>query len=175
MSPEAQRVRDIFVAAVNVPPDQWEAFLKEASAGDEELRRKVSDLLREHQEAGNFLNRPAAHVCATGDFDPAANGVAVPAAQESLGTVIGPYKLLELPFGHLATLEIPEPASLMGLSLSPDGTRLAATTERNVVAYGICAVSGRSWRRWTWTGQCRPTSRSALTLTNHRKPARPGR
>ena len=36
---------------------------------------------------------------------------------------------------RLATLEIPPgPASLTGLSLSPDGTRLAATTDYNVIA-----------------------------------------
>jgi len=36
---------------------------------------------------------------------------------------------------HLATLETPAgPASLTGLSLSPDGTRLAATTDYNVIA-----------------------------------------
>jgi serine/threonine protein kinase/WD40 repeat protein len=38
-----------------------------------------------------------------------------------------------LPPRRLATLETPGPASLMGLSLSPDGTRLAATTEYGVV------------------------------------------
>jgi hypothetical protein len=36
---------------------------------------------------------------------------------------------------HLATLETPAgPASLTGLSLSPDGTWLAATTDYNVLA-----------------------------------------
>jgi WD40 repeat protein len=35
---------------------------------------------------------------------------------------------------RLATLEIPGPADLSGLSLSPDGTRLAATTQQNVIA-----------------------------------------
>jgi serine/threonine protein kinase/WD40 repeat protein len=34
---------------------------------------------------------------------------------------------------HLATLEVPGPAGLWGLSLSPDGTRLAATTDYNVM------------------------------------------
>jgi WD40 repeat protein len=34
---------------------------------------------------------------------------------------------------HLATLEIPEPAGLWGLSLSPDGTRLAASTDYNTI------------------------------------------
>jgi hypothetical protein len=33
---------DLFVAAVKVPPEQWQAFLQEACAGDEELRRQVS-------------------------------------------------------------------------------------------------------------------------------------
>jgi serine/threonine protein kinase/tetratricopeptide (TPR) repeat protein len=94
MSPEAQKVRDIFVAAVKIPPEQWQAFLEEACAGDDELRRQVSDLLQEHQQAGSFLDQPAAHVRATGEFDPGANGVA--AAPEGPSTVIGPYKLLEL-------------------------------------------------------------------------------
>jgi serine/threonine protein kinase/WD40 repeat protein len=35
---------------------------------------------------------------------------------------------------HLATLETSGPASLSGLSLSPDGTRLAATTDHNLIA-----------------------------------------
>jgi WD40 repeat protein len=35
---------------------------------------------------------------------------------------------------RLAALENPGPASLSGVSLSPDGTRLAATTEDNVIA-----------------------------------------
>src|SRR3974390_3201033 len=96
MNPEAQRVRDVFVAAVKIPPDQWQAFLKEACGGDEELRRQVSDLLKEHQQAGSFLDQPAAHVHATGDFDPAANGVAAAAAQEGTGATIGPFKLLAL-------------------------------------------------------------------------------
>jgi serine/threonine protein kinase/WD40 repeat protein len=39
-----------------------------------------------------------------------------------------------LPPRHLATLEIPGPAGVWGLSLSPDGTRLAATTDYNVIA-----------------------------------------
>jgi WD40 repeat protein len=39
-----------------------------------------------------------------------------------------------LPPRHLATLEIPGPAGVWGLSLSPDGTRLAAITDYNVIA-----------------------------------------
>jgi serine/threonine protein kinase/WD40 repeat protein len=94
MNPEAQRVRDIFVAAVKLPPGQWQAFLKESCAGDEKLRRQVSELLQEHQQAGSFLDKPVAQVGATGGFDPA-NGTAAAASQEVPGTIIGPFKLLE--------------------------------------------------------------------------------
>jgi serine/threonine protein kinase/tetratricopeptide (TPR) repeat protein len=94
MNPEAQRVRDVFVAAVKLPPDRWEAFVEEACAGADELCRQVIDLLREHQQAGNFLDQPAAHVRATGEFDPGANGSA--SVLECAGTTIGPYRLLEL-------------------------------------------------------------------------------
>jgi WD40 repeat protein len=47
---------------------------------------------------------------------------------------IGLYDAAALPPRPLATLEIPGPASLSGLSLSPDGTRLAASTDYSVVA-----------------------------------------
>jgi serine/threonine protein kinase/tetratricopeptide (TPR) repeat protein len=102
MNPEAQRVRDVFIAAVKLPPDQWEAFLKETCAADEELRRQVNDLLLEHQEAGSFLDLPAVPLLATEDFDSGANGAVrgvpdpAPATPEGPGTTIGPYKLLEL-------------------------------------------------------------------------------
>jgi serine/threonine protein kinase/tetratricopeptide (TPR) repeat protein len=100
MNPEAQRVRDIFVATVKLPLDKWEAFLTEACAGDEKLRRQVSDLLREHQQAGSFLDQPAVSLRTTGDYDSAANGAVLgspdPASAEGPGTMIGPYKLLEL-------------------------------------------------------------------------------
>ena len=78
----------------SVPPDQWEAFLKQACAGDEDLHRQVSELLQAHQQAGSFLDEPVAHLQATRDLDPAGNGAAT-AAQEGPGTLIGPYKLLE--------------------------------------------------------------------------------
>jgi hypothetical protein len=86
MNPESQRVRDLFVAAFQLPPERWDAFLEEACSGDEELRHQVSDLLREHQ--------PAAQVQATGNFDATADAVAAAAPEEGPGTTIGPYKLL---------------------------------------------------------------------------------
>src|ERR1044071_8630785 len=59
-------------------------FLDEACGGDPELRARVEELLRAHRDAGSFL-------------DPEATRPAVSAAPvvESVGTVIGPYRLLE--------------------------------------------------------------------------------
>jgi tRNA A-37 threonylcarbamoyl transferase component Bud32 len=82
MNPEAQKVRDIFIAAVKVLPDQWETFLKEACGGDEDLRRQVSELLQAHQQAGSFLEEPAAHLPAPTDLDPTTNGAGIVAPAE---------------------------------------------------------------------------------------------
>jgi WD40 repeat protein/serine/threonine protein kinase len=95
MNPEARKVRDVFVAAVKVPTEKWEAFLEKACAGDNELRGQVSDLLQAHQEAGSFLDQPAAVVRTTDDLAGPSNGVPAASEQEAPGTTIGPYKLLE--------------------------------------------------------------------------------
>jgi len=94
MNAESQRVRDMFVVAVKLPPDVWEAFLKEACGGDEGLHLQVSELLRSHQQAGSFLDQPEVDLEATDDIEPAGNGVAT-VAQEVPGTTIGPHKLLK--------------------------------------------------------------------------------
>jgi serine/threonine protein kinase/mono/diheme cytochrome c family protein len=73
MSPGAQRVRDLFVAAVKLPPEQWEAFLEEACDGDQKLHAQIGELLREHQQAGSFLDRSPVDVRIAGALDAAAN------------------------------------------------------------------------------------------------------
>ena len=82
----------MFVAAVKLRPDQWEAFLDRACGGDEGLHRQVGELLQAHRQAGSFLDQPVAHLEATGDFDPAGNGVAL-AFREGPGEIIGPDEL----------------------------------------------------------------------------------
>jgi tetratricopeptide (TPR) repeat protein len=96
MNPEAQRVRDVFVAAVKLPPERWEAFLEETCAGDDELRRQVSDLLREHQQAGSFLDEPAVPALSVGDACPPTPDTCSLTPGEAPGATIGPYKPLEL-------------------------------------------------------------------------------
>jgi hypothetical protein len=45
----------VFTQAIKVPREQRAAFLDQACAGDNELRRKVEALLSAHDRVGNFL------------------------------------------------------------------------------------------------------------------------
>jgi WD40 repeat protein len=59
MNAASQKAKEVFVAALKLAPDQWDAYLAEACRGDDDLRRRVMDLLRAHAEAGSFLETPA--------------------------------------------------------------------------------------------------------------------
>src|SRR5437879_626698 len=85
--------RDIFIAALQKEdPAERQAFLDDACAGQPELRQQVENLLRLHEGAGSFLEKPAAESAATGAFPNAAEPAS---SSEAPGTVIGPYKLIE--------------------------------------------------------------------------------
>jgi serine/threonine protein kinase/tetratricopeptide (TPR) repeat protein len=76
----------IFLEALQkTTPAERAAYLDQACAGNEELRRNVEMLLKAQAKAGDFLNQPAVAAVATMD-DP---------TTEHPGTVIGPYKLLQ--------------------------------------------------------------------------------
>src|SRR5687768_4862154 len=94
MSFNGRRARDLFFAMVKLPPGEREAYLMPACEGDEELRRRVGELLEAHARAGSFLESPAPGLVAC-----AAPGAGVgPSAGPPLegpGSVIGPYRLVE--------------------------------------------------------------------------------
>src|SRR5437867_12746722 len=76
--------RSIFLAALEQAPDTWPAFLDGACANNAELRSRADQLLRAHQALGSIhAGTPAP----TATID-------LPAEQP--GTMIGPYKLVEL-------------------------------------------------------------------------------
>jgi serine/threonine protein kinase len=78
---------DIFNAALELPAgEQRQAYLDEACGGDDELRQRVEQLLRSHDEAGSFMDSPAEEIAATEAMRPIA---------ERPGMTIGPYKLME--------------------------------------------------------------------------------
>ena len=87
MSSDFAKMQQVFLAAVEQHrPDDWDAYLDEACAGDEELRGEVAMLLKAHAKGGGPPGRAAVANDQTAIFQPLTEGP---------GTVIGSYKLLE--------------------------------------------------------------------------------
>jgi tetratricopeptide (TPR) repeat protein len=59
MSEPHKPVGAIFDAAIELPPERREAYLHEACGGDDSLRQRVEALLRAHESAQAFMDRPA--------------------------------------------------------------------------------------------------------------------
>ncbi len=87
MSVDFAKMQEIFLAAVERRrPDDRQAYLDQACASDEEMRRQVEMLLKAHEEAGSVPGAQTDESDPTGAYDTAA---------ETAGMVIGPYKLIE--------------------------------------------------------------------------------
>lgn len=89
MTPERWRkVDEIFQAALELNPEEREAFLDKSCAGDEELRREVESLISSDEQGLSFIDSPA--------FEMAA-GLLINAQPELReGERIGRYKIKEL-------------------------------------------------------------------------------
>jgi len=82
MTPERwSRIKELFQAALDRPPDARAGYLDEACAGDDDARREVASLLGAHEEAGTFLETPVL-------ADQAGAGPALRA-----GMQLGPYRI----------------------------------------------------------------------------------
>jgi hypothetical protein len=55
MNSDPNLEKDLFAEALELPPDQREVFLKGACRNDDQLRRRVEDLLRVHGDATRIL------------------------------------------------------------------------------------------------------------------------
>ena len=86
MNEPCKSVGAIFDAAIELPPERRAAYVQEACANDEALRQRVEALLRAHESAGSFMDRPA--------VAPRAEAVIVQPAEQP-GDRIGRYKLLQ--------------------------------------------------------------------------------
>src|SRR5262249_38148542 len=86
MKSQQTEAKSIFLNAVEIdPPAQRQAYIEEAWAGDEPLRCEVEDLLRHCEQKGAFLESPI----------PALAAILDESVTQGVGTVVGPYKLLE--------------------------------------------------------------------------------
>ena len=59
-----KHVERVLQSALDLPPDEHDAFLKRSCAGDDALERDVRALLRSAGAAGTFLSGPAIEVAA---------------------------------------------------------------------------------------------------------------
>src|SRR4051794_4634889 len=91
MAAKLPGVETVFSEALEIASAaEREAFLDRACGGDGSLREQVASLLDAHIRAGGFLEFPALPP-STLTATPAGS----PDTSEGLGTVIGPYRLLE--------------------------------------------------------------------------------
>jgi WD40 repeat protein/serine/threonine protein kinase len=79
--------RELFIAALRQPDEPARAAFLEGACADQRLRERVESMLRDHEQLGSFLEVPASPPAATADYQQVPEGP---------GTVIGPYKLLEV-------------------------------------------------------------------------------
>lgn len=87
MNPERwQRIKEVFVAALDLDPPGRAAFLDEACRDDPDLRHEVQILLDSHEEAGSFMESPA--------LESVARTMARDRAGSMAGHRIGPYELI---------------------------------------------------------------------------------
>jgi len=87
MSPERYRqVKVLFQAVLDIAPDARAAYLDEACAQDEELRREVESLLESHNDAGEFIEAPA--------LESVTRPESVIDPNSPIGQRIGPYQVM---------------------------------------------------------------------------------
>ncbi len=92
MPADLQRARELFMHAVgHLPPERWDGYIAEACGTDVELEQQVKHFLEVHRKAGSFLEQPAAQLGGTYTFVPSP---LLETLSETVGAVIGPYKLL---------------------------------------------------------------------------------
>ena len=57
-----KRVDELLQAALQVPAERQEEFMRQQCGGDSELLEEVRSLLTSHRKAGSFLDSPGLHV-----------------------------------------------------------------------------------------------------------------
>jgi eukaryotic-like serine/threonine-protein kinase len=94
-----QQVERLYHSALEQENDRRVAFLMQACAGDEELRREVESLLLQTEETGSFLEHPALEVAgrtlAQDEGQSFPQGETTIAADPRVGRTISHYQVLE--------------------------------------------------------------------------------
>jgi eukaryotic-like serine/threonine-protein kinase len=104
MTPERwSRLKDLFRVAINHEPRQRVVFLDQACASDSALRAEIESLLASHDEAGNFIETPAA--------GESVKAIAESPGEQLAGRRVGSYRLIrEIGRGGMGTVYLAERA-----------------------------------------------------------------
>jgi len=95
MKPERwQQLDKLFHAALERRTEERAAFLEEACAGDEELRKEVEALIAGKEQAGSFIEKPALEM----EAKLLAHEQSDAGAESMVGKTIGHYRLV-VPLG----------------------------------------------------------------------------
>ena len=91
MDPELwKRVDDLLQAALPMPADEQEKFLRQECAGDAALLEEVQSLLAAHGKVGSFLEEPAIHLAA----QTVASESGPPPEPSFTGQIVSHYRVL---------------------------------------------------------------------------------
>ena len=92
MPASSPSLKELFLAALAIAPADRAAWLERECANDPALQLRVEQMLAAHETPQSLLDGPAL----VGDRPEGVTGAFKPAPAEAPGTMIGPYKLLEL-------------------------------------------------------------------------------
>jgi hypothetical protein len=87
-----QKIERLYDSALELEPEQREAFLEQACAGDESVRKEVQQLLEHPLEAESFFESPAIEKLAHGI---AANSSPTNGSPSMIGNSIGRYRVVK--------------------------------------------------------------------------------